>query len=108
MPRTLPIALVVLALLAAPAFGQGGGGGSGGSSGGSSGGAAGGAPTGAQSPASSGPSGPGRRAETENRLREAGVAPSPQQEQQQLRDLNAITRQLTPPGTPVPAPEAER
>jgi hypothetical protein len=125
-----------LGLLASPvAFGQGGGGGSsgsggsGGASGGTSGGAtgstspgvsqpgtsmlgsggsSGGGTSGGQTGASSGPSGPNRRAQTEGQLRERGVAPSPEQERQQLRDLNAITRQLTPPGTTVPAPEAER
>jgi uncharacterized membrane protein len=107
MPRLHLVLPIALALLATPALGQGGGS-SGGSSGGAGGGAGGGASTGAQSPASSGPSGPGRRAQTENQLRERGVAPDPQQEAQQLRDLNAISRQLTPPGTPVPAPEAER
>ncbi len=80
--------------------------GSGSSGGGASGGAQGGA--GGQTGASPGPTGPNRRAQTEGLLRERGVAPSPQQEQQQLRDLNAITRQFTPPGTAVPAPEAER
>jgi hypothetical protein len=55
---------------------------------------------------SPGPSGPDRRAQTESKLRESGVAPPPNQDEQQLRDLNALSRQLTP-GTPVPAPQVQ-
>ncbi|MGG5822522.1 hypothetical protein [Falsiroseomonas sp. HW251] len=49
-----------------------------------------------------------RRAQTEEQLRSSGAAPSPQQDTQQMRDLNAITRQLAPGTTSVPAPEADR
>ncbi len=106
-PGLVPSLALCLGLMAAPAvLAQSGGGGGGGSSGGASGSSTGGQA--GQSPASSGPSGPGRRAQTEPQLRDAGAAPSPEQEAQQLRDLNAISRQLTPPGAQVPAPEAER
>jgi hypothetical protein len=57
--------------------------------------------------ASPGPVGPGRGSQIESRLRDAGAARPPQQDEQQLRELNALSRQLTPPGTPVPAPQAE-
>jgi hypothetical protein len=129
-PGRLPALALCLGLLAAPAAlaqSGSGGGSSGGSSGGSAGisqpgnslllgsgstgGSAGGGTGGGQAgqqATSPGPSGQGRRARTEEQLRGAGVAPSAEQEQQQLRDLNAISRQLTPPGAPVPAPEAER
>jgi hypothetical protein len=40
-------------------------------------------------------------------MRDAGVAPRPERQEEQLRDLNALSRELTPPGTPVPAPEVE-
>lgn len=101
-----------LGLLARPALAQGGGGGTGsGAGGGSAGGASGmsGATReGGQQPASPGPSGEGQRARTERQLRDAGVEAPPEQREQQLRDLNEISRQLSPPGTPVPAPEVDR
>jgi hypothetical protein len=40
----------------------------------------------------------------EERQRAAGVAAQAEQERRQLEELNAISRQLTPPGTPLPAP----
>jgi hypothetical protein len=47
-----------------------------------------------------------QRERIEQRLREAGVAAPPEQEREQLRDLNAITREIAP-SAPVPAPEVE-
>jgi hypothetical protein len=41
-------------------------------------------------------------------LRDAGVEAPPEQRERQLRELNEISRQPTPPGTPVPAPEVDR
>jgi hypothetical protein len=47
---------------------------------------------------------PAARDTVEERQRAAGVAAQAEQERRQLEDLNAISRQLTPPGTPLPAP----
>ncbi len=49
-----------------------------------------------------------RRQEVEDRLRERGVLPGPERRQDQLRDLNALSRELLPPGSPLPAPEVAR
>jgi hypothetical protein len=40
----------------------------------------------------------------EERQRAAGVAADAERERRQLEELNALSRQLTPPGTPLPAP----
>lgn len=103
----LPMLACGLVLLALPALAQGGGssGGSSGGGGAASGGQ--GAPTGAQSPTSPGRTGAGQRAQTEDRLRQQGAAPSAEENERQLRDLNAISRQLGT-GADVPAPEVER
>jgi hypothetical protein len=84
-----------------PLLGSGGTGGGQGSAGG-------GPQSGNQTGASPGPSGPNRRAQTEGQLRQSGAAPPAHQDEQQLRDLNDLTRRLTPPSTPIPAPEVER
>ncbi|MFC7543144.1 hypothetical protein ACFQU2_31870 [Siccirubricoccus deserti] len=47
------------------------------------------------------------RETVEERQRAAGVAADAERERRQLEDLNAIARQLTPPGTPLPAPHLE-
>jgi len=47
------------------------------------------------------------RAATEQRERGAGVAADADRETRELRDLNALSRQLAPDAPP-PAPEAER
>jgi len=115
MRATRPVLLLISGLLlAGPAFAQGGGSG-GGSSGGASGSTSGSGAAGqsgtqgslpGQAGASSGPSGPGRRAQTEQQLQQGGAAPTPEQDARQLRDLNAISRQLGVGGS-VPAPEVE-
>jgi hypothetical protein len=63
--------------------------------------------TGAQTGTSPGVNAPNRRAQTEGQLRNSGAAPSPEQDRQQLRELNDVSRQIAPTA-PVPAPEAER
>lgn len=47
------------------------------------------------------------RGRVEQQQRAAGVSAPPEHERRQLEDLNALSRQLTPPGTPVPAPHVE-
>ena len=84
-------------------LGSGGAGGAG-QGGGQAGGGQAGQP--GQTGTSPGPTGPNRRVQTESRIQGSGAARPPQQDEQQLRDLNAISRELTP-GTPVPAPEAD-
>ena len=53
----------------------------------------------------SSPSPTGARGDVEKRQRDAGIATPPERDREQLRDLNDIAKQLTPPGTPLPAPE---
>jgi len=48
---------------------------------------------------------PEPRASVQERERAAGVATPSEQEQRELRELNDLSRQLAPPGTPVPAPQ---
>ncbi|WP_043837543.1 hypothetical protein [Muricoccus aerilatus] len=48
------------------------------------------------------------RGETEQRLRQDGTSPSDDSERSQLRELNELSRELLPPGSTEPAPEAER
>jgi hypothetical protein len=48
------------------------------------------------------------RGETESRLQQQGVGAPSQERDRELQDLNALSRQLLPPGSPVPAPEAEQ
>lgn len=64
-------------------------------------------------PAGSGPIQNGRqqqpsRGETESRLRQQGAAAPAPERDRELRDLNALSQQLLPPGSGVPAPEAEK
>jgi hypothetical protein len=47
-----------------------------------------------------------RRGQIELQQQGAGVAPSPTQTQDQLRQLNDLSRQLAP-GVPPPAPQAQ-
>jgi hypothetical protein len=47
---------------------------------------------------------PFSREQVQERQRAAGIAADVERERRQLEELNAITRQLTPPGTPLPAP----
>jgi hypothetical protein len=47
---------------------------------------------------------PFSRETVEERQRAAGIASDAERERRQLEDLNAIARELTPPGTPLPAP----
>jgi hypothetical protein len=47
------------------------------------------------------------RETVEERQRAAGIAADAERERRQLEDLNAISRKLTPPGTPLPAPHLE-
>lgn len=48
------------------------------------------------------------RGETEQRLRQDGTSPRDDRERGQLRELNELSRELLPPGSTEPAPEAER
>lgn len=48
------------------------------------------------------------RGVVQERLQEQGTAPDPARNEQQLRELNELSRQLLPPGSPVPAPGVER
>ncbi|WP_149537640.1 hypothetical protein [Siccirubricoccus phaeus] len=48
---------------------------------------------------------PAPRNEVEERQRAAGVAVPGDRERRELEELNALSRQLAPPGTPVPAPD---
>ncbi|MFC7690626.1 hypothetical protein ACFQY5_14640 [Paeniroseomonas aquatica] len=43
----------------------------------------------------------------ERQVRPQGDGAAAERDRQQLQDLNALSRQLTPPGTPVPAPHVE-
>lgn len=47
------------------------------------------------------------RGTVQERLRDQGAAPEPEQSREELRDLNELSRRLLPPGSPVPAPGAE-
>ena len=67
----------------------------------------------AQGAAGSGPIWNGRqhqptRGETEQRLQQEGTAPRDDRERGQLRELNELSRELLPPGSTEPAPQAER
>lgn len=67
----------------------------------------------AQGAAGSGPIWNGRqhqptRGETEQRLQQDGTAPRDDRERAQLRELNELSRELLPPGSAEPAPDAER
>lgn len=44
----------------------------------------------------------------EQRVRGADDPATAERDRRPLQDLNELSRQLTPPGTPVPAPEADR
>ena len=48
------------------------------------------------------------RGETEQRLRQEGTSPRDDRERSQLRELNELSRELLPPGSTEPAPDAER
>ena len=48
------------------------------------------------------------RGETESRLQQQGAGAPGHQRDRELQDLNALSRQLLPPGSAVPAPEAEQ
>ncbi|MBI0538519.1 hypothetical protein D9599_23440 [Roseomonas sp. KE2513] len=48
------------------------------------------------------------RGETEQRLRQDGTPSGDERERGQLRELNELSRELLPPGSTEPAPEAER
>ncbi len=45
--------------------------------------------------------------EVERQVRPQGDGPAAERDRRQLQELNALSRQLTPPGTPVPAPHVE-
>jgi len=46
--------------------------------------------------------------EVERQLRPPSDSAAAERDRRQLKELNDLSRQLTPPGTPVPAPEAEQ
>ncbi|MCO6417190.1 hypothetical protein JYK14_13600 [Siccirubricoccus sp. KC 17139] len=48
---------------------------------------------------------PAPRGEVEERQRAVGIAPPEARERRELEELNALSRQLAPPGTPLPAPD---
>lgn len=47
------------------------------------------------------------RGVVQERQRDQGVAPEPEQSREELRELNDLSRRLLPPGSPVPAPRVE-
>ena len=60
-------------------------------------------------PARNGPIWNGRqhqpsRGDTQERLQDEAATPQADRERNQLRDLNALSRQLLPPGSALPAP----
>ncbi len=48
------------------------------------------------------------RGEVEERLRARGTIPRPEERRDELRELNELSRELLPPGSPLPAPEVAR
>ncbi|MDB5371981.1 MAG: hypothetical protein JWP04_623 [Belnapia sp.] len=69
------------------------------------------APTAMDRPPTTSPSSLGGRqfpsGEVERQLRPPADTAAAERDRRQLQELNALSRELTPPGTPVPAPHVE-